>query len=131
MPLLPDPILYGAVLTAVTAMRHYRDDRGQAFVERGLDRLAIGGKSRTVVSTLSIVGFVSACMIFMYSIPAAALTLWTNEGPQRIPSYLRAGLCGEGTQYACPGPTVPILLPGVPSDPGRNGAITQGPQAPR
>jgi hypothetical protein len=49
--------------------------------------------------------------MLVYFIPIIALTPYADAVPDGYPTYLTNGMCGEGTEYACPGPNVPIPLP--------------------
>lgn len=109
VPLIPDPVVWGAVFASLAALRYFRDDRGRSFVERGLASLRVGPRTATAISTLAIVGFANTAM-GLHTIPSAWLTLYAR-GTVPVPSYLRSGMCGPGTRYPCPGPGVPILLP--------------------
>lgn len=101
MPLLLDPILWGGpVVTAMTALRYFRDDRGQSWVERGLDSAKrLTPRARTAVSTLAVVGFATAGMV-IYSVGCTVVAQAHTVTPSGIPSYMRAGLC-EADADAC------------------------------
>jgi hypothetical protein len=53
---VPDPALWGAVLTALAALRFLCSDTGQSKVEAGVGRVR-PGRRRALVSTFAIVGF--------------------------------------------------------------------------
>jgi hypothetical protein len=101
MPLLLDPFLWGGpVVTAVTALRYYRDDRGQSWVERGLDAASgLAPRARTAVSTLAVVGFATMGMV-IYAIGCTVVAQAHSVAPPNMPSYMRAGLC-EVSADAC------------------------------
>jgi Spirocyclase AveC-like len=109
---LTEVLVWGATQTALAALFFFKDDRGQVVVERGLDRVPVTGWRRTAVSAMAIIGFATAAQL-AYGVISAPLGFYVGRQPD-IPSYLRNGACGEGTPYRCPGPDVPVLLPGNP-----------------
>lgn len=112
-PVFPDPPFWGGMLTALTALRYFRDDRGRTVVDRGLDRVAIGDRARTFVSTFAVIGFASVAMLG-YTIMAIPAALYAGPTWPNLPSHYLNGICGPGSPYKCPGPKVPILLPTTP-----------------
>lgn len=46
--------------------------------------------------------------------PSRPVLGWATVG---VLFYLRNEMCGEGTPYACPGPTIPVVTRDVPVDP--------------
>jgi hypothetical protein len=109
VPLIPDPVFWGAVFASMAALRYFRDDSGLGFVERGVQRLP--ARWRTAAGALAVIGFANVAMS-LHTIPSAWASLYLRDTVP-APSYLRAGVCGEGTQYPCPGPGVPIMPSGI------------------
>jgi hypothetical protein len=107
LPLIPDPVFWGAVFAAMAALRYFRDDQGHSLVERGVARLPV--RWRTLAGALAVIGFANVAMS-LHTIPSVWASLYLNPTVP-VPSYLRAGMCGEGTPYPCPAPGVPIQLP--------------------
>lgn len=99
---------WAGMLTAVTSLRFFVDDRGETAVERGLGRLGLGRRLQVAVGTLAVVGFANLAM-FGYALTVAPLTLWGNKAPA-LPSYFHTGLCDSPGKPPCPGPDVPIVL---------------------
>lgn len=98
-------------LTAVACIRHFRDDLGRTFAERGIDRLKVTPRRRLVMQTLAIVGAVQVAMFCCYTAPNFVFGLHATRWPDAVQarSYLTDYLCGEGTARACPGPEVPNI----------------------
>jgi hypothetical protein len=113
VPLIPDPIFWGAVWTAFASLRHFRDDRGRTVLDRGLDGLHVGAHPAAVISTFAVIGFANVAMA-LHTVPSVSASLYLRDTVPNLPSYLRDGMCGAGTAYRCPGPAVPIRLPGNP-----------------
>lgn len=114
VPLIPDPIFWGAVFTAMAALRFFRDDAGRSAVDHGLERTGLTTRAKTVVSTLAVVGFANIAMV-LHTIPSVWASFYLGNTVD-VPSYMRAGVCGEGTDYDCPGPNEPIKLRDNPQD---------------
>jgi hypothetical protein len=108
VPLIPDPVFWGAVFASMAALRCFRDDQGLSFVERGVGRLPV--RWRTAVGALAVIGFANVAMS-LHTIPSVWASLYLRDTVP-VPSYLRAGTCGDDTGYPCPGPGVPIVIRG-------------------
>jgi hypothetical protein len=110
----------GIFSLGLTAIRYFRDDKGRTFAERGVDQLRVPHRMRKTISFLSITGFLHVWILFGLFLPYQIMPLSTEKFPP-LPSYLRAGICGEGTTYACPSKYVPIPTRGSlhirPDDP--------------
>lgn len=120
--------LYEAGMVAFVAagfscLRYFKDDKGQTFVEKGVDRLQISKARKKLITFLAIAGFVQPFFLVGYFLPYNLFAMRADTAPA-YPSYLRNQICGEGTQYACPSyDWVPI--------PQRGSRIFVGPQDPR
>jgi hypothetical protein len=106
MSLIPDPIFWGGFMVAMISLRFFTTDRGTPRSDAGLDEVGVRPRAKTALSTLAVVGFVSAAM-FTASVLAIAASLYSTT-PRNLPSYLRDGICGKGTTFACPNRGVPI-----------------------
>jgi hypothetical protein len=104
---LYEPFIIALYVMGITALRWFRDDRGQSVAERGMETLRLGDRSRTAVRFLAVTGFVHVWFIVGYFVPYNFFALKADTFPP-LPSYLRAGICGQGTGYACPSDSVPI-----------------------
>lgn len=114
-------VLASALWTGITMLRYFRDDHGLTFAERGLERTRIPAKGRSVLSLLAVTGFLHVWILVIYYLPWQVAAGKADTVPA-LPSYLRAGICGDGTDFACPSNEVP-----VPS----RGSIHLGPDDPR
>jgi hypothetical protein len=104
---LYEPFIIATFACGMTAIRWFRDDRGQSLAERGSETLRFNGRGRTAVRFLAITGLVHAWFILGYFVPYNFFALKADTFPA-MPSFLRAGICGQGTDYACPSSSVPI-----------------------
>jgi hypothetical protein len=64
------------------------------------------------VRFLALVGACNVIFLVCYSLPNALLGLYASPWPKDVidRSYF-SYLCGPGTDYACPGPGIPIPRP--------------------
>lgn len=102
----------GCFWTAMTAIRYFKDDRGRTLAERGIDEVRATPRQKTGLRLLALVGLVNAMfMVFNIALMnvAARAGAWPDDVVER--SYLTNGLCGPGTDYACPGPAIPMARP--------------------
>jgi len=108
---MSEGIFYGGFTIGSTMLLLlYRDDRGQTFVERGLERLKIGNTARQWVKFLALFGYVQLSMFLVFSVPMQWFATHSDPFPSGYPSYMINGLCTYGAQAnQCPGPGV--LMP--------------------
>jgi hypothetical protein len=96
------------VLTGLSTFRYFRDDTGLSFVERGVRDLALPPRARQLVSTLAVIGFAHSWVVAAYFVPFTLSVALQADTAPRLPSYMRDGLCGGRTDYACPSEYVPV-----------------------
>ena len=104
---LYEPFIIAAFACGMTTLRWFRDDRGLTLAERGLETLRLSGPPRTALRFLAVTGFIHVWFIVGYFVPYNFFALKADTSPP-MPSFLRAGICGQGTDYACPSGSVPI-----------------------
>ena len=118
---LVGPLLAGVFAAGMTYFRYYRDDRGRTICERGVDALGLSPVRRRAVSLMAVTGFVHLWIFVSFYVPWTMVALKSDTSPPDLPSYMRSGICGKGTDYACPDKLVPIPKRGslhlVPDDP--------------
>lgn len=103
-------MLWGLVVVATASLRYHRNDRGESYVERGSERLKLSTKGRAAVRFLAVVGAVNS-LFLAYDVAR----MWTSlqvDATTEQPDYLLNDVCGDGTPVECPGPGVPIQIPG-------------------
>jgi hypothetical protein len=130
---LQEMIVVGALFTSVAALRYFRDDRGRSIPERGVDQLAVSSGRKTVMRFLAMLAAAQACLFVFYHLPqgiiASRMTEWPADIQKR--SYLTNHICGDGTDYACGGPAVPMPRPGsVHLDPEGRLVVPDGTKLP-
>src|SRR5882724_11121377 len=104
---LYEPFIIATFCCGMTAIRWFRNDRGESLAERGSETLRIGGRAKKGVTFLAVTGLVHTWFIVGYFVPYNFFALKADTFPA-MPSFLRAGICGQGTDYACPSGSVPI-----------------------
>lgn len=116
-----ESIFWGPMWALTGLLFFFRDDRGRTFVERGIDRV----KNARLHAPLRLLALIGAINVGFagYNVLILWTTFQVDPTPAGYPSWLLAGQCGAGSDYECPGPNVPIRLPGSPAIPpfsGRN-----------
>lgn len=106
-------LLMAFLWTVWASLRFFRDDQGHTWAERGIDQVGASGWKRTGLRYLALVGACNAAIIVLYQLPSALIGLYISDWPEDIAkrSYFTNGVCGPDTNYACPGPGVPIPRP--------------------
>jgi hypothetical protein len=101
--------MIGMLLVPFVLMRHFRDDKGYTFAERGVDKLNVGSKTKVGLRFLALVAVSQCFFFFAYNIWAyqvgAHSTTYQKEVLER--SQFLNGLCGGDSGRACPGGAVP------------------------
>jgi Spirocyclase AveC-like len=100
-----EPLAVSLMLSAMTAVRFFVNDRGETIVERGAADLPIGARGRTFVRFLAIVGMLNVCMLVLWAGTTNFFVAHGQAWPKSIQerSWLNPGICGPGTSYACAG----------------------------
>ena len=98
-----------ALFTAVASLRYFTNDRGEMIVERGIDKVKAGPRTKVLIRALAAVAAVHLALIVFYNIPNSWIGIHSDEWPADLQkrSYLTNYVCGDGTDRACPGPAVP------------------------
>jgi hypothetical protein len=110
---LSETVLFGGVaLGAIACLSHFRDDRGHTVVERGLEKIRIGAKSKQLIKFLAIFGAVHLVFLVLYMIPQQWFAVHSGPFPSGYKSYMINDMCASGSDgRTCPGPAVPMPRP--------------------
>ena len=100
---LSEALLFGAFMTAITALRFFLDDKGRTIAERG-----DGTRRSRYPATkrfLALAGILNVMYLGTYNIPMNWVAMHSDYSPPDITnrSYFTNGLCGPGTEYLCGG----------------------------
>jgi hypothetical protein len=106
-----EPLLLGPTMGLCAALVYFKDDRGNIVTERGLDRVRVSDRTKGWLRFFALAGAINL-LTLIYSAAWGLTTLapgfqWSNDVVNR--SYLRGGLCGEGTDFACPADGMPLV----------------------
>ena len=108
-------LLIGCLLVPYALLRYYKDDKGYTIVERGIDTLAVGSKTKVLIRFFAVFAVANAIYFFCYNIWAYQIgthqQAWPAEVQER--SYLLNGVCGEGNDRLCPSPAMPNARDGA------------------
>ena len=113
LPLSETFLFGGLALGAIAALSYFRDDRGQMLVERGLDRIRVGGvKTKQTIKFCAIFGFVHMAFLLLYMVPQQWFGTHGDHFPEGYESYMINDMCASGNDgRTCPGPGVPMPRP--------------------
>ena len=105
-----EAVCVGAVWGGIASLRYFKDDRGKTKAERGADEVRATPVQRQLLRFLAVYGACSTIFLAVYSLPMAFFGAHADNFPDGVlqRSYLTSGTCGLGTDYACPGPRVPM-----------------------
>lgn len=109
---------WAGTYTGLACIHFFRNDKGETWADRGMDRMQIPSKSKGFARWLALVGICQVWMLVIYNIP---YMLWALHGgpftvTEETHPWLTAGLCGTSTPYDCPGPGVPIARRDSPTN---------------
>ena len=106
---LEEMIPIGLMFTGLSALRYFRDDKGQMMVERGADKISGQGR-QTIARILAMVAVAQVIFFVTYNGPAMLVAAAAHEWPKDVQqrSYFTNYVCGDQTDRACPGHGVPI-----------------------
>ena len=110
---LTEPMAWGTTWAAFALLRYFKDDKGRTIAERGVEQLRTSTRNQSLLRFLAIYGTCNIFFLLFYIIPTNAIALhgdtWPKDTLKR--SYFTNGLCGDGTDYACPSQGAPIPRP--------------------
>lgn len=117
------PFYEGLVMLAPSFMfmslLYFKDDKGRTFLAKGIDKIRGPKGFKTALITLAVCGWVQGALL-SYGLVQNNIDVWADQWAQE-PAYMRSGVCGWGTKYACPSKYVPVAnkssVPVPPDDP--------------
>lgn len=107
---LNEGIFFGGLgVGSMAALHYFRDDKGQTFVERGIEKLSISDSRKQWMRGFAVFGYCHAMFILLYAVPMQFFSLHSGPYPEGYPSYMLNGMCVYGVNGdQCPGPGVMI-----------------------
>jgi hypothetical protein len=103
-------LFWGVAWGLIASIRYFTNDKGQTVVERGLNDVKASDKAKQALRLLAVIGAMNGLFAFAYNVPVQWFSLHAHAFPDDLLNrpYLLGGVCGPGTDYACPDPRVPI-----------------------
>ena len=95
VPLTETFFFGGLGLGAVAILMYFRDDQGRTIVERGLDRIRAGERTKQLIKFCAIFGAVHLAFIVLYMVPSQWVATHSDAFPKGYPSYLTNGMCAK------------------------------------
>jgi Spirocyclase AveC-like len=103
-------LLWGVTWGLIAALRYFKNDRGETLAERGLHHLDTSPRTKQGLRFLALVGIMNTIMFVFFNVPHQWFSTHADYFPDDVvdKSWFTNQMCGIGTDYACPGPRVPI-----------------------
>lgn len=103
-------LFWGIAAGLIASIRYFTDPDGHTIVERGLDGVRAGARAKQALRLLAVIGALNGLFAVAYHVPAQWFGLHAQAFPDDLLNrpYLLGGVCGPGSDYACPDPRVPI-----------------------
>jgi len=103
-------VTWGWPWAAIACIRYFRDDRGESPAERGLHEVKASPTAKQGLRFLAICGMVDVIFFLGSNVPSNYISLHVDAVPRQVQqrSYLTNQQCGPSTDFACPGPHVPV-----------------------
>ncbi|HEX5806677.1 MAG TPA: spirocyclase AveC family protein, partial [Macromonas sp.] len=102
----------GLAIGSITALMYFRDDKGQTWVEKGLERTGYSAAGKQWVKFFAIYGYIHMAFFVLYMVPNQWLATHSDPFPEGYPPYMINGMCVAGDQHnECPGPGVSMPRP--------------------
>ncbi len=110
---LTEGFLFGGLGIGLTAcLMYFKDDKGESFADRGLEKTRYSSGTKQVLKFLSLFGCAHFGFLMLYTVPSAFVALHSDEFPEYIPEPFKYGMCAYGIEAKlCPGPGVMMPRP--------------------
>jgi hypothetical protein len=101
-------VLWCAALTGWSSVHFFRNDRGETYVERGIESIRFPSSgAKTFTRFVMMMGICQLYFLLLYNVP---YFYWSTKGAA-FPAYGEwrvAGVCGPQSKYDCPAADVPV-----------------------
>ena len=109
---LTEMLTFGGAVAVVAALRFFKDDKGQTWVDRGIDKMEMSDFRRQWLKFLGLFGFVHTAFFLVFFVPNMWLATHSDPWPEGYKSYMINDMCKYGdNRDQCPGPGVSIPRP--------------------
>jgi hypothetical protein len=104
---LYEVVSWCATLTCLSAVHYFRDEYGELLPARHIGQMRVSPAVKTWFRFFAILGLCQVGFFVCYNVP---YFYWSTKGASFPPyaAYRVAGVCGPGTNYDCPGLTIPV-----------------------
>lgn len=125
---LPEGIMVGMVMSSMTALYHFRNDKGETWVERGLSQVRVSTAGKQWLRFFALGGALNVFFFCFYIMWCMLFMTQGDAWPKAIQeiSWYTNGICGEGTPYTCGGKNIAIPRRDAMNI-GPNGEVTMPP----
>lgn len=108
---LHENLIAALYLATWASIRFFKNDKGEAFHERGITELKATSRKKNWLRFLAVVGAVNVAQFVTFNIPTYMFAIHADPFPDDVmeTSYFIQDICGPGTPYACPDERVPIM----------------------
>lgn len=110
---LTEGLFFGGFGIGITALlMYFKDDKGETFADRGLERTKYKKWQKQTIKFLSLFGCAHLGFLILYTVPSAFVALHSDTFPKERPAYFENGMCVYGMDgNQCPGPGVMMPRP--------------------
>jgi hypothetical protein len=107
-PIIEMPLI-AFLCTSLVALRYFTDDKGHTIAERGIDEVRTTPGRKVLLRLLALIAATQLVFFLTYNIEVYHFGVHSKNWPQSIQerSYFLDGLCGAGSDIACPTSAVP------------------------
>ncbi|MGV0735045.1 spirocyclase AveC family protein [Mycobacterium syngnathidarum] len=107
---LTEMLTAGTCFAVTICIRFFRNDKGETIADRGLENTGYSDRKKNILRAFAMIGIMQAVLLVFYNVPNSWTATRSTEWPADLQkrSYLTDGICGAGTDQACPGPNVPM-----------------------
>ncbi|MEW6440787.1 MAG: spirocyclase AveC family protein [bacterium] len=106
---IPEIVGWGGMCGLCANVLYWTNAKGQPFVWRGVEKLKCSNAAKDGLRYLSLLAIFQLIIFCWYNIPGNVAALYSDAPLPQTPAHIIQKVCGEGTDYHCPGPDVPIL----------------------
>lgn len=108
-----EALFFGGWVGLCSVLLYFKDDKGQTWVERGVEKIELCRRSnllKAAMRTVAVIGFCQVVELIVYVLPMPLITANADPFPDDLPAFFTvgSGMCGPGTGLACPRPDLPI-----------------------
>ena len=109
---LTEMLTFGGATAVVAVLRFFKNDKGETFVDRGLDTVKASSFQKQWLKFLALLGFTHTGFFIVFFVPNTWLATHSDPYPEGYPSYMINNMCTYGdNRDQCPGPGISIPRP--------------------